>query len=86
MEVQASELSIIQAKWYTRSTTLHLFLFTSARYDVADFQKDSIHFTSAVVVASLLSDTNTHASRWTVLLNLKRVVEAKGKDLLCSMR
>jgi hypothetical protein len=34
----------------------------------------------------LLSDTNTHASRWTVLLNLKRVVEAKGKDLLCSMR
>jgi hypothetical protein len=46
----------------------------------------SVTESSAAHVEALLSDTNTHASRWTVLLNLKRVVEAKGKDLLCSMR
>jgi hypothetical protein len=46
----------------------------------------SLTESSAAHVESLLSGTNTHASRWTVLLNLKRVVEAKEKDLLCSMR
>jgi hypothetical protein len=53
------------------------------------FQKGSIHFTKRGLGRSdqaAASDTDTHASRWTVLLKLKQVVEAKGNDLLCSKR
>jgi hypothetical protein len=50
------------------------------------FQKDSIHSTKRRLGCSHQHDTTTHASRWTVLLKLKQVVEAKGNDLLCSMR
>jgi hypothetical protein len=53
------------------------------------FQKGSIHFIKRGLGRSdqaAASDTDTHASRWTVLLKLKQVVEAKGNDLLCSKR
>jgi hypothetical protein len=51
------------------------------------FRKDTRHITyRPVSYLATRSDTNTHASFWTVLLNMKQVVQAKGKELLCSMR